>query len=289
MATAAGNPILPVVEVPKGPGSFGPDYNFADNVKLPGQVGVRKGDDMQSVSDSLKATSYYIDTIGFGEPSSGLSQGLGVKPLGVNTWTRTGISCTNGADMWVYNEGIPTGRAFGKRIADGLSSAGLPGLRGLGPGIMEDVQTALDPRPVMSAMFGSATPVCSLVARPVGDQDGRIQNPDSKNYYVDDPGTVYRVNGQAMQKRWEQTDTATGGGDKSVKTHCPDGYLIRNHKNNVCTGALISRAEGFSSFASDPHACFAGEKTPAWKTLVLATVAGIGALVLYSALRKRLR
>jgi hypothetical protein len=129
-------------------------------------------------------------------------------------------------------------------------------------------------------MFGSATPVCSLVARPVGDQDGRIQNPDSKNYYVDDPGTVYRVNGQAMQKRWEQTDTATGGGDKSVKTHCPDGYLIRNHKNNVCTGALISRAEGFSGVSSE---------TPAWKTLVLATVAGIGALVLYSALRKRLR
>ena len=294
MASAAGSPMLPKVEVPKGPGTFGPDYSFADNVKLPGQVGVRKGDDMQSVADSLKATAYYIDTIGFGEPSSGLSQGLGVKPLGVNTWTRTGISCTNGADMWVYNEGIPTGRALGKRIADGLASAGLPGLRGLAPGMMEDVETALDPRPVMSAMFGDATPVCSLVARPVGDQDGRIRNPDSKNYYVDNPETVYRVNGQPMQKRWEQTDTA-GGGDTSVKTHCPDGYLIKNHVDNVCTGALTSRAEGFRSFASDPHACFAGEgfcgdsETPAWKTLVLATVAGIGAVILYSALKKRLR
>jgi hypothetical protein len=281
---------LPTVEVPKGPGSFGPDYSFADNVKLPGQVGVRKGDDMQSVADSLKATAYYIDTIGFGEPSSGMSQGLGLKPLGVNTWTRTGVSCTNGADMWVYNTGIPTGNALGKRVSDGLASAGLPGLRGLGPGILEDVQTALDPRPVMSAMFGPATPVCRLNARVVGDQDGRIQNPDTKNYYVNDPETVYYVNGQPMQKRWEQVDTAAEG-DSSVKTHCPDGYPIRNHKDSLCDGKLLSKKENFCGGSGDGDFCDDGAQKPrkdGWKQLVLAMVAAAGLLVIIRVVNKRL-
>jgi len=259
---------------------MGPDYSFADNVKLPGQVGVRKGDDMDSVMDALKASAYYIDTIGFGEPSSGLSQGLGVKPLGVNTWVRTGISCSNGADMWMYNEGIPTGHAFGKRIADGLSSAGLPGLRGLAPGIVEDAETALDPRPIMAAMFGPATPVCRLVERRVGDQDGQIQNPDTKNYYVENPETVYRVNGVPMQKRWEQVDTASPG-STAVKTHCPDGYLIQNHAKSVCTGRLLSK-EGFcggGGAAGAGAGAGAAAHTPVWKTLVLAMVAGTGILV----------
>ena len=279
---------LPKAEVPKGPGSFGPDYSFADNVKLPGQVGVRKGDDMQSVADSLKATAYYIDTIGFGEPSSGMSEGLGLKPLGVNTWTRTGVSCTNGADMWVYNTGIPTGNALGKRVADGLASAGLPGLRGLGPGILEDVETALDPRPVMSAMFGPATPVCKLNARVVGDQDGRIQNPDTKNYYVNDPETVYYVSGQPMQKRWEQVDTAAEG-DSSVKTHCPDGYPIRNHKDSLCESKLLSKKENFCGGGGDGDFCDGAQKLrkDGWKQLALAMVAAAGLLVMIRVVHMR--
>lgn len=39
-------------------------------------------------------------------------------------------------------------------MAAGLASAGLPQLRGLAPGILEDVKGALDPTPIMSAAFG---------------------------------------------------------------------------------------------------------------------------------------
>lgn len=281
MAAAAGTAgtFLPVVAVPdKTPGIFGPDYSFADNVKLPGQVGVRKGDDMDSVIDSLKATTYYIDTIGFGESSSGLSKNLGVKPLGVNTWIQTGLECSNGATMWMYNEGIPTGHALGKRVSDGLASAGLPGLRGLAPGIVEDAESALDPRPILAAVFGPAHPVCRLTARRVGDQDGRIQNPDTKAYFMENHETVYMENGVPMQRRWEQDETA-GSDANPVKTHCPDGYLIKNHEKGVCSGKLLSTKE---SFCSDAPGMDAGTRL-----LVLTMVAGAGLLVLSTALRSR--
>ena len=139
--------ILPTPDVtPMGPGLLGPDYSFADNLALPGQVGVRSGDDLQSVTDSVKAIGYYVDMIGFGEASSGLSRGVGPgggpRPLGVRTWMKTGLKCSNGADMWMYLDGIPTGNALGKTISKGLVSAGLPGMRGLAPGILEDAQSA---------------------------------------------------------------------------------------------------------------------------------------------------
>ena len=160
--------ILPTPDVkPIGPGLLGPNYSFADNVPLPGQVGVRDGDSMNDVIDSVKAVAYYVDMIGFGEASSGMSRGVGPgggpRPLGVNTWMRTGLKCSNGADMWMYNAGVPTGEALGKRVKDGLASAGLPGMRGLAPGILEDAQAALNPVPIVKALFGSGFPRCRLV------------------------------------------------------------------------------------------------------------------------------
>ena len=146
--------VLPSPSVPKTPGIFGPDYSFADNIKLPGQVGVRDGNDLDSVIDSLKASAYYIDMIGFGKSSSPLSAGKGVKPLGVNTWIRTGFQCSNGADAWTYNSGVPTGQSMGKGVAKGLESAGLPPLKGLAPGIVEDAQEALNPMPIIGAISG---------------------------------------------------------------------------------------------------------------------------------------
>ena len=149
---------------PMGPGLLGPDYSFADNLALPGQAGVYEGDSMQSVVDSVKAVGYYVDMIGFGESSSGLSRGVGPRggptPLGVRTWMKTGLKCSNGADMWTYMDGVPTGNALGKRIKDGLASAQLPGMRGLAPGIMEDAQSALDPMPILKTAFGTGYPQC---------------------------------------------------------------------------------------------------------------------------------
>lgn len=244
--------ILPTPDVkPIGPGLLGPNYSFADNVPLPGQVGVRDGDSMNDVIDSVKAVAYYVDMIGFGEASSGMSRGVGPgggpRPLGVNTWMRTGLKCSNGADMWMYNAGVPTGEALGKRVKDGLASAGLPGMRGLAPGILEDAQAALNPVPIVKALFGSGFPRCRLVEQEVGDQDGVIQNPATGDYYVEDKDSVYQRNGRSYQRRWAyDSDLAQDQWEKEKKTHCPDGYRVENHANYNCKMALQSRKEGFA-------------------------------------------
>lgn len=239
--------ILPTPPIPKTPGILGPDYSFADNLKLPGEVGVRTGDDFASVADSIKAVGYYVDMIGFGEPSSGLTRGMPLTPLGVNTWMKTGQTCSNGAEAWQYVEGIPTGGALGKRFADGLKSAGFPAMRGLAPGILEDVQGALNPKPLLQAVFGSAYPQCTFVKKPVGDQDNRLQNKDGA-YYVDNPETVEKGTPN-VQGRWMPTASMSREDwDKTPKTHCPDGYPVKNHRGGDCTRELTSsNPEGFGS------------------------------------------
>ncbi len=268
------NNILPVPAIPdKTPGVFGPDFSFGDQIALPGQVGVRSGDSFGDVLDSVKAVAFYADTIGFGEPSSSLTQGMPLKPLGVNTWIRTGMTCSNGAEMWIYQQGIPTGNALGKRLADGLESAGLPRLRGLAPGILEDVQEALNPVPVMSAVFGSGYPACRFEEKPVGDQDGNIQNPATKAYYIENPETVKKQGGVALQGRWVQDAMLTKDQwENTPKTHCPDGFPLKSHKDGKCENPLISMSmEGFRDTAQ-----------AAWTAGLLAAAA-LGTLILLRA------
>ncbi len=59
--------ILPTPSIPQGPSVLGPDYSYSDNVTLPGEIGVREGDSMESVIDAVRGVAYYVDTIGFGE------------------------------------------------------------------------------------------------------------------------------------------------------------------------------------------------------------------------------
>jgi hypothetical protein len=265
---------VPVKDV--GPGMFGPNYSFADNLPLPRDVGVREGDTLTSVVDSVKAVAYYVDMIGFGEASSGLSRSLNPKPLGVNTWLETPQVCSNGANMWVHMQGIPTGEALGKRVKDGLASAGLPGMRGLAPGMLEDAQSALNPIPVMKSMFGSGLPGCRFIEKEVGDQDGEIQNIATKDYYVFDKDTVIKRDNRSFQKRWAyDRDLTQKQWDKAKKTHCPNGYLKQNHANKDCSKDLLSRAEGFSGFQIKP-----------WINVGLLTAIILGSLVLIIRLRR---
>jgi hypothetical protein len=269
--------ILPTPATPSGPGLLGPDYSFADNLPLPGQVGVRDGDDLGSVIDSVKAIGYYVDMIGFGEASSGLSRGVGPgggpKALGVRTWMKTGLKCSNGADMWMHLDGVPQGNALGKRISDGLKSAGLPGMRGLAPGIMEDAQSALDPMPIVKTIFGTGFPQCRLDTQAVGDQDGNIQNTATGGYYVQNPDTVFRQDGRAVQKRWAyDRDLTQDVWNKTPKTHCADGYRIGNHAGNRCEGALENRTEGFEGGS--------------WLSVGLASLAVLGAAVAVTRMRR---
>jgi hypothetical protein len=267
--------ILPQPNIPdKVPGIFGPDYSFADNIPLPGQMMVRDDNTINSVIDATAAAAAYVDIIAFGAPQSQLSNQWTtrpfVKPYGVNTWIRTGMKCSNGADMWTYLEGIPKGDALGGRVGKGLTQLGMP-LKGLAPGMMEDAKAALDPTPVMGAVFGKGTPVCRLTTMNVGDQDGRFRNPESDKYgnlgayYVEDPKTVFCSNGQKpdlqsgtcpgggqpQQKRWAQAGELSFDAYSAAinkPTHCPSGYSIKNYRDEDCTKGLntTNPTEGFA-------------------------------------------
>ena len=285
-ATSAGlenrTSILPTPNIPKVPGVFGPDYSFADNVPLPNQVGVYDGDSISSVIDAVKGAAYYVDTIGFGQSSSSLTAGMGVKPIGVNTFMKTGFTCANGADMWMYNEGIPTGNALGKRLSKGLASVGLPQMRGLAPGILEDAETALDPSPVMSAMFGTGYPSCTYVMKQVGDQDGKIQNPESKAYYVDTPETVVQKGGVPMQGRWIYDSNLTSDQYNAVpKTHCPDGFPKKSHKDSDCLKPLQSmKMDSFRDYESAHRVNGLG------KAVIISAVVLAGIILVHRLVRK---
>jgi hypothetical protein len=201
--------ILPSA-APSGLGFFGSPYDAADELPMPNEVGVRSDDTLDSVIDAVGGVAYYTDAIGFGESTNALSRGRGLQPLGVNYFMNTGQTCSNGATMYQYFQGIPKGDAVGKKVGQALAAQGMS-LKGLVPGMMEDVKSALNPMPLLNAMLGSGYPQCKQMTAQVGDMRGRIQDPDTKAWWIEDPQTAFRGNdGRLYQTRWV-VDTDNNG------------------------------------------------------------------------------
>jgi hypothetical protein len=195
--------ILPNM-IPDGIGFFGSPYKPADAMMSPPQIGVQVGDSMGDVINAVKGVGFYSDQIGFGAPSTGLTQGMPLQPLGVNYFIKTGISCSNGADMWQYMQGITQGDALGDHIKKVMSEMGLPPLKGLAPGMIEDAENALNPSPLMNALFGSGYPQCKQVTLPVGDSYGRIADPDTGEDWIGGMDGVQQTSNGYVQTRWVQ-------------------------------------------------------------------------------------
>lgn len=214
-------------------GFFGPNYSYADNIALPGSIGVRQEPTFSALIDSVAGINYYTDVIAFGSPS--FFDSHNPTPMGVRYYLNTEQQCSNGATMSDYFDGITKGDLLGQRVADGLASAGLPGLRGLAPGILENARDALDPRPILSAVTATGYPVCLQVACPVGDFNGGIQDPtDPTIKYLADPVDRYGPDGLPQQIRWVQAYDNQGGPltvskdefGATAKCYNPDGTYI---------------------------------------------------------------
>ena len=194
--------VLPIKPA-SGPGFLGPSYNPADEMLPPASIGVRRGDNLSDVVGAVKGVIYYGDMIGFGGPSSGFTRGMpGLKPLGVNYFINSGLTCSNGATMWEYVRTIPDGTALGEKVRNAIRGVGLPEMRGMAPGMVEDVKFALDPFPVINAVVGSGYPQCRLVRKQVGDIDGQIQNVDG--VLLVDPSGLILSGGRYYQEHWVQ-------------------------------------------------------------------------------------
>lgn len=227
--------ILPSM-IPSGIGFFGSPYKPADAMLTPPQIGVKVGDSMDDVINAVKGVGFYTDQIGFGAPSTGLTQGMPLKPLGVNYFLKTGQTCSNGADMWQYMQGIPEGNALGDRLENVMSEMGLPPMKGLAPGMIEDAENALNPSPLLNALFGSGYPQCKQVTKQVGDANGRITDPVTGELWISNPETAAVSGNEYTQTMWIQDTDANGNPinltrDQWVsasKTFNPDGTPVRS-------------------------------------------------------------
>ena len=221
---------------PSGIGALGSSYNPADAMKMPAQLGVRVGNSMDDVVNAVKGVGFYTDQIGFGAPSTGLTNGMPLKPLGVNYFINTGAKCSNGARMSQYIQGIPDGSALGENVKKAMADMGLPPLKGLAPGMLEDVKHALDPSPLMNALFGSGYPQCKQATLLVGDAYGRIKDDATGEYWISEPNTATWNGSHYVQTRWVQ-DTDDRGNPVNLtrenwlsaeKTYNPDGTPIKS-------------------------------------------------------------
>jgi hypothetical protein len=238
--------ILPSM-IPSGIGMFGSPYKPASALLTPSQIGVEVGDSMDDVINAVKAVGYYSDQIGYGAASTGLTQGMPFQPMGVNYFLKTGVTCSNGASMWQYIQGIPQGNAMGNDVAAASAQMGLPPLKGLAPGMMEDTENAMDPGPLINSLFGTGYPQCKQVTMPVGDGNGNISDPSTGEPWIEDPDTAVNTGNGYVQTRWIQDTDAIGNPinltrDQWVstpKTFNPDGTPIQSQ-------------EGFEGFMTKP-------------------------------------
>jgi len=197
-------------------GYFGPNYSYANSIALPGEIGVRQEPTFDALIDSIGGVNYYLDVIAFGGPS--LFDKNNPQPMGIRYYLNTEQKCSNGATMSDYFDGVTKGDLLGQQIADGLASAGLPGLKGLAPGMLENARDALDPRPILNAVTASAYPVCQAVSCPVGDIAGRLTDPrDPSINYLVDPVDRYDRQNLPNQIRWVQAYDKEGNPSVTTK------------------------------------------------------------------------
>jgi hypothetical protein len=178
-----------------------PNYDYAASVPTPSKIGVVPGNTLESVTKAVSGMAYYSDVIGFGGSSSFLTSDMGLAPLGMNYFMPTSQTCPNGARMWVYMNGIPEGNSLGSLIQNVMAEENLPALKGLAPGMMEDVEAALNPSPLLQAVFGKPYPDCEQQTLPVGDAQGLTRQIS---------GTINYNNGQPVQTQWVQKKDANG-------------------------------------------------------------------------------
>ena len=87
---------------------LGPTYNYTNELAPPSEIGVRTGGSFDDVAGAMAGVNYYIDAIGFGQ-STGFakSRGLQNQALGARYFMKTGMKCSNGADMYEYIDNVP--------------------------------------------------------------------------------------------------------------------------------------------------------------------------------------
>jgi hypothetical protein len=179
-----------------------PQYSYADELMSPREIGISvdPNGSIDSIMRAVGGINYYADAIAFGESTVfAKQQGMTQNSLGIRFFAKTGAKCSNGADMYEYVDNVP--RGIGGRVGKEVELMGLPNLRGMGPGILEDATSSLNPIPLLDAAINGGYAKCKQVQLPVGDANGRVASRFTPNTpWIKDP--VQMVNGVPHQTRW---------------------------------------------------------------------------------------
>jgi hypothetical protein len=177
-----------------------PEYKFADELMSPRELGIKRDGSFDGIMRAVGGINYYADSIAFGD-STMFAKGRGLRqtPLGIRYFVNTGMTCSNGAKMHEYVDLIPTGMPG--RVGEEMKAMGLPQLKGLGPGIVEDAANSLNPLPILDAATRGGFPQCKQVTLPVGDIAGNLASRyDPKKPWITEP--TQAVGGKPHQTRW---------------------------------------------------------------------------------------
>lgn len=180
-------------------GLLGPNYIFTDEIPGPSDLGIRRDGSPGGVIRAASGLNYYIDTIGFGEPTYFAKENLPhQRPLGLRYFLKTGQTCSNGADLYEYINTVPDG--LSGPVGDSVKNMMKADLRGLAPGMMEDAIGALNPMPMFKAVMGSGYAQCKKVTMPVGDDNGFINSSwDKNNVWIPEKTRTKFVRGDEMK------------------------------------------------------------------------------------------
>jgi len=234
----------------------GPNYVYADELPTPSEMGIKRDGSFGGIARAVAGVNLYSDAVGFGATTSLARNEFGqnaLYPLGVRYFLKTGLTCSNGADMYDYVDGIP--KNLPGRVGGEIQRTLGVQFRGLAPGMMQDAVTALDPVPLFTAAIGAGYPQCKKVTLPVGDYLGQTKSKyDSKNVWITEPSKPIKVKRGANlphQTRWVL--------DKYVT---PDVYngTPKTEKPGVLpeTGAVSSMPEAFVGSSDSTSVVAAG-------------------------------
>jgi hypothetical protein len=221
-----------------------PVYNFADELASPRELGIGRDGSFDGIMRAVSGINYYSDVIGFGESTALAKQnGMAQDPLGIRYFLNTGQVCSNGQPMYEYVDTVPKGALVGKRVAKELQEMGLPTMRGLAPGIMEDAANALNPIPLLDAAVRGGFPRCRQMTAPVGTVRGELKSRvDPANVWITEP--VQYKNGVPQQTRWvfdkwlspEEYETEKATASKGAK----EGFLDASKPDPVAAGVVLA-------------------------------------------------
>lgn len=244
--------VAPVSQETGDVNTLGPPYDYAGELPTPKNVGVREGDSLSSVFDAVKGAMYYTDMIGFGDSSNRFTKGMPLFPMGINYFVKAGTKCSNGADMYTYVEGVSKGDIMGSAVKKALAEQGLPGLKGLAPGILEDARDALNPLPIVNTVLGSGYAKCKQETKPIGDFKGSLRASDG-TVWIPETRDIKRVGGRPQQTKWvldrwiSQEDYQK---EIAVAEFCPDGSKKADHPGGDCSKPVSTRSGFVGSMES---------------------------------------